>query len=279
VKITFFYESGAMPEVGTGHKYRCQEIAKVLKKNGHSTEFMQNDVLAKGRDVLVIDHIKSQESLIHRAKHAGMKVALIDGHPDDVGLVDLSVSAFTNPKAKYKGIKYTAFPALNQHWDKYKPDTKSRTIFIGMGGFDYQNIAEFVLGILDELKLNAVVAKSVNHPNFKESFSRVEIFDEDNYYNAMRECVVAITNGGLTLFQALYYGMPSLPIAQYPHQEKNIKHVSHCCTPMKLDAEDIKEKIGRVMDNEYYRKSVSLSAQHFVDGKGAHRICSLIENI
>jgi len=278
VKITFFYESGAIPEIGTGHKYRCKEIAKELEKKGHDIAFMQDEILISNRDIMIIDHIKSQRGLIERAKHAKMKVVLIDGHPDDVELVDLSISAYANPKAQYRGAKYMAFSTLNQYWDKYKAHTKSKTIFVGVGGFDYKNIAEFILKALDELGLNAIVAKSINHPNFKE-FSRAKVFEEDNYYDAMHECVAAITNGGLTFFQTLYYGMPTLPIAQYPHQQVHIDHLAHCCLPVKLETSDIKEKISWAIDNEYYRRSVSLLAQHFVDGKGTLRICNLIENM
>ena len=279
MKITFFYESGEIPEIGTGHKYRCQEIAKILVKKGYNIIYMHDDFLMSNRDILIIDHIKSQTSLIKRAKHAGMKVVLIDGHPDDVELVDLSISAYTNPKSQYKGIKYIAFPTTNQYWDKYKSDTKSKTIFVGVGGFDYKNMAETILEVLDKLKLNAIVAKSINHPNFEEKFTRVKMFENNNYYEAMHECVAAITNGGLTFFQSLYYGLPTLPIPQYPHQEDNIKHASHCCLPTKLDNDDIKEKIEQVLNNEYYRKSISMLAQYFVDGKGTRRICSLIEKM
>ena len=279
MKIVMFYESGEIPEIGTGHKYRSKEIAKILRNNGHEVEFMLDGVLIKERDVLIIDHISSQKSLINRAKHAGMKVVLIDGVEEDVTLVDLSISSFINAKSQYTGAKYIAFPTQTQYWERYRPSTSSNTVFVGMGGYDHKNLADLVLNILDDMGLNAIVAKSINHNNFKDKFSRVEIFEENNYYDAMRECVIAITNGGLTLFQSLYYGIPTIPLPQYEHQKKNIEYVSHCCVPSKLDADDIKQKINWLIDNEYYRQSVSTLARHFVDGKGSKRICSLIEKI
>jgi len=279
MKITLFYESGEIAEIGTGHKYRCLEIAKLLEKNGHDVRFMLDGVLTSGRDVLVIDHIKSQKSLIARAKHSGMKVVLIDGHPDDTELVDLSISAFVNPKAEYTGVKYMAFPVLNQHWDKYRAGAKSNAVFVGVGGFDYRQMAEVIVSVLQDMELNAVVAKSLNHTDFREKFSRVVVFEEENYYSAMKECVLSITNGGLTLFQSLYYGMPTLPIAQYKHQETNISFVDHCCVPTKLDKAEIKDKVIQLVDNEYQRESLSRLAKYFVDGKGTKRICSLIEKV
>ena len=280
MKIAFFYECGKIDEIGTGHKYRSREIGKTLEKNGHDIEYIdqKNVAMNKNWDVLVIDHMTSQAEIIQKAKRSGTKVVLIDGSLDDVDMVDLSISSFVNPKAQYRGIKYTVFPACRE-WVKYRPYMSSKTIFIGVGGFDAGNIAEFILNILDEMSINAIVAKSINHRDFREDFSRVEMFDEENYYDAMHECAIGITNGGLTLFQALHYGLPSIAIPQYKHQQINIDYVQHCCLPSKRDKKDIMNKIEWLMGNEYYRKSLSMLAMHHVDGKGTKRICSLIEGL
>ena len=90
---------------------------------------------------------------------------------------------------------------------------------------------------------------------------------------------MGIINGGLTFFQALFYGLPTLAIPQYEHQQTNIDYLKHCCIPTKLDKDDIVKKIGWLIDNEYHRKSLSLLSMHHVDGKGANRICKLIEDL
>lgn len=276
MKIALFYECGKIKEVGTGHKYRSREIGKELIKRGHDIEYTEEDIVSTAWDILVIDHIKKKKDMIMRAKQAGIKTVLIDGHKDDADLADLSVSAFLNRNARYTGMKYIIVPRLNS-WEYYSPYKKSDTVLVSMGGYDANNLAEFVLEILDEIKVNAIVTKSINHGDFREKFSRVEIFEEDNYYTAMHECIMAITNGGLTFFQALRYGMPTIPIAQYEHQNINIDYLSHCCFPHEKDAKKLKINIEWMMKNEYYRKSLSLLATHFVDGKGTARVCDLIE--
>lgn len=278
MKIAFFYECGKIKEVGTGHKYRAKEIGELLERNGHDVEYTEQDVVMSNWDVLVIDHIKSCKDMIGRAKNSGAKVVLVDGHPDDVPLVDISISAFYNPISQYRGVKYIVIPT-NPYWDKYRAYTSSKTIFVGVGGFDANDIAEFILNVLDDMNLNAIVTKSINHGNFRDNFSNVEIFDEDNYYDAMHECVMGITNGGLTFFQALYYGLPTVAVPQYEHQQTNIDYLQHCCLPAQLDKDDIVEKIGWLIDNEYHRKSLSTLSTHYVDGKGTRRICNLIEGL
>jgi len=276
--VAFFCEYGQKDNIGTGHLYRSKEIARLLEQRGHKTSFLENGVLIAGPDVLVIDHMYSQADLIAKAKSAGMQVVLIDGASEDVNLVDASISAFANRKAFYRGVKYMAFP-ITRMWHRYLTSKKSNTVFVGMGGFDRNNHAQIVLEVLDKLNLNAIVAKSINHPNFKDTFSRVEMFEEENYYDAMHECLIGITNGGLTLFQSLYFGLPCIAVPQYEHQKTNIGYVSHCCEPCEPDPKLLEERIKWLVGNEYHRESLSRLAQNYVDGKGPARICKIIEDL
>ena len=278
MRVTFFCEHGQKKEIGTGHLYRALAISEYLRSMGHKVDFMENDILMNTTDVLVIDHIYSQRSLIERAKGAGIKVVLIDGVEEDTELVDASISGFVNSNASHSGLKYMAFPTCHST-ERYNVQRKKDAIFVGMGGFDANNLAEKVVSLLDGLGINAIVAKSINHPDFSKTFSRVKMFEEDNYYNAMHEAVIGITNGGLTLFQALHYGLPSIAIPQYDHQQVNINGVKHYCESVNQDLDGLEEKIRVLVTNEYQRESLSLSAQYHVDGKGVARICSVIEGL
>lgn len=276
--IAFCYEYGEKDEIGTGHLYRSKTIANMLQKRGHAITLMAPGNDPPKADVLVIDHMHVQKDLILKAKNLGIKVVLIDGAEEDVGLVDASISAFVNKKAQYTGFKYLAFP-LGMSWDKYRVHNKSNTVFVGMGGFDKNNLAEMVLGVLDKLNLNAIVVKSINHPDFRQKFSKVEVFVEDNYYDAMHGCLIGITNGGLTLFQSLHYGLPCIAIPQYEHQKINIGHASHCCEPCEADEDKLEQRIRWLVGNEYHRESLTRLAQYHIDGKGPARICNIIEEL
>ena len=206
-----------------------------------------------------------------------MKVVLIDGAEEDTQLADLSISAFYNAKSEYQGAKYIVIPKCYE-WSRYRSYIKNDTVFVGMGGFDAGQYAQKIIEILKEMGLLAVVAKSINHPNFEDSFSNVKIFEEENYYDAMTECKIAITNGGLTFFQALHFGMPTIAIPQYEHQRNNISPLNHCCMSAEID-DNIKDIIKYLIGSEYYRKSLSTLSQHFVDGRGLERVCDLIEGL
>lgn len=274
MRVAFFYEFGAKKEIGTGHKYRSLNIQNRLVRLGHSIVDIDDNP-----DVLVVDHVFSQAELIRKAKSAGTKVVLIDGAEEDVELVDLSISAFYNAKSQHRGIRYIIIPK-SYDWSRYNSDTKYNTVFVGMGGFDANNIAERVIKILAEFGLNALVAKSINHDDLKQRFSNVGIFEEDDYYTAFKECKFAITNGGLTLFQALHFGIPTVAIPQYDHQKNNISAVDMCCESVSLEDESgLRSIIDRFSNSESYRHSISLLSQKIVDGKGLERACSLIEKV
>jgi len=276
MEVVFYCENTQKHEVGTGHYWRSKVIAKELNKRGNKTSFIEDDIIINGPDVIVIDHIHSKRDVIERARQSGMSVVLIDGHEDDVGLVDTSVSAVVNPKAQYTGVDYMAFSKCPE-WVRYNPQKKNKAVFVGMGGFDAHNIVAKILPVLAELKLPAIVAKSNNHPDFRTEFVDVEIFDEENYYDAMNECIIGIVNGGLTLFQALHYGLPCVAIPQYKHQSRNIDAVAACC--LKSDISGLREKVKWLMASEYRRESLSVFAQNKVDGQGVDRICDLIDRI
>ena len=278
MKIAFYREYGAKKEIGMGHFYRSKTISEALKRKGHNISFIDDGILTNDVQVLIIDHISSQNSLILQAKSAGMKIVLIDGAEEDVSLADLSISAFFNKSSQYKGIKYVVVP-YHYSTDRYRPYKKNKSILISMGGYDANNYAELILDVLDELGLNAIVTKSINHQDLKTKYPRIEIFDEEDYYVPMNECIIGIVNGGLTLFQGLYYGLPCLAIPQYEHQKWNIEGVSHCCVPTEPNKDDIKDKIKWLLDSEYLRESMSKLAQYWVDGKGTARVCDLVEGL
>jgi len=276
VKISFYRDHGAIREIGKGHLYRTKAISRELAKRGHSVANIEDDVLYSDLDALVIDHIHSQKEIIMRAKQAKIKVILIDGAVEDVALVDVSISAMYNPIAQFSGLKYVCIPTEGRT-NYYSVGRKSKNVFVAMGGFDANNIAEMIVDALGGIGLYAIVAKSINH-DFAP-YSNMEFFEEENYYDAMNECTIAVTNGGLSLFQLLYYGMPCVAIPQYKHQSKNISFVSGCCVKCMPEKDEIKEKVKFLMDDEYAKIDFSIFGSNVIDGKGCERVCDIIEGV
>ena len=270
MKISFFYEYGEIDGIGTGHKYRSLEVAKHL--SAHDVNYVSS--VPKECDIFVIDHMGSQEDIIVEAKQKGQKVFLIDGSEDDVCLVDRSVSAILNKKAEYRGIEYVAFPVDN-FAERYILSDRRTKVFVGMGGFDKNKYTKVVVDVLLNIGADIIVADSINH----NEISGVEVFGGKNYFDAMSDCIMGVTNGGLTLFQSIYYGLPCVSIPQYEHQKENIKYVDNMCIMAEPNKEDLTKKIKKMLSCAELRKKISDVGKNSIDGLGAFRVAKLIEGL
>jgi spore coat polysaccharide biosynthesis predicted glycosyltransferase SpsG len=145
-----------------------------------------------------------------------------------------------------------------------------------MGGYDANNLAETAIQAVKWAGRKALVAKSINHPNWSETYPHVIMFEDKDYYEALRQCVFGITAGGLTLFQALHFGLPCIAIPQYEHQAENIDAVKGSC--LRATTQDILLATDWMLNRDN-RERLSVKARQTVDGKGVQRICNVIEEI
>lgn len=262
MRIAFYYEYGRVKEIGTGHYYRSRVLANELVLRGHEIVRPSNKC-----DVVVIDHMFSQARLIYELKQRGIKTVLIDGAAEDTDLVDASISVCINRAAKYTGLEYLIIPPIGK--ERYSTG-QSNLVFVSMGGFDYNNYAECVINILGDFGIKAIVTRSINH-KFNADF-----FEGADFYMAMGRCKIAITAGGLTMFQCLCFGIPTIALAQYEHQKTNIDLVSSAC--ISSDTNRLKEDISDLL---LYADldDLSIKSQSMIDGKGFLRVCDIVEHI
>jgi spore coat polysaccharide biosynthesis predicted glycosyltransferase SpsG len=253
-------------------------LAEELTKRQHKILYVEDDIICSGPDTMIIDYDGSASSVIDRAKRAGMKVILMDGQDEHAPLVDLSISVCTNNNAQYRGADYCVVYKKGRT-TYHRPDKKKKVVFVSVGDFDETNMAEFALDILAEMNINAIVTKSTNHGNLRDKYSRIEIYNEDNYYDAMHECVMGIISGSDVMLQALYYGLPCIIMPQNDGQKNIIELSKHCCVPCKRETEDIKFWTQYLLDHEGFRKNLSILSSFHIDGRGCNRICDLIEKL
>ncbi len=277
MKVAFICERGMTPEIGTGHYYRSKWAADFLRDRGHNTSIIFDGNFSADTDVLVVDDLRPHRSILSSARDMGIKTVLIDGVSEDVPYADLTISAFFNPKSQYRGIDYMSF--LPSGSRKFNKDVNLDKVFVSMGGFDANNIAPMVLGVLHELGLKVIITKSINHANFTEVFPDLEVYEGEDYYLPMSKCMIGVVNGGLTMFQALHFGLPSLAIPQYDHQRDNIQMIHPSCFLTEPNKSDIRVCLSILLRSKNYRNHLSDESQKLVDGKAISRVCDLIEEL
>ena len=263
---------------GVKISHRTNILAEELIKRQHKISHIEDDIVYSGYDVMIIDYVGPIESAIDRGKRARTKVILMDGKEEHASMVDLSISPYVNPKAQYRGSDYCVVFKKGRT-TYHRPDKKKKVAFVSVGDFDETDMTEFALDILAEMNLNAIVTKSSNHGNLKDKYSRIEVYDEDNYYDAMHECVIGIISADDIMLQALYYGLPCIIMPQNKKQKLGIELMQHCCVPCKRDSGEVKFWIEYLLGNEGFRKNLSILSSYHIDGKGCARICDLIEQL
>lgn len=277
MNIGFVCESGEIPEIGTGHYYRSKYIINALNARKHNAFFLDKTKKYKELDVLVVDDLRSQRDFIIYAKNTykNTKIVLIDGVETDLDVADVSVSAFFNKKSCYRGIKYMVF---NPCFDKTYKNGPSNHVFVGVGGFDANMLVENIIKALDLCGLQAYVAKSINHEDVCEKFNNAKFFVSEDYYSLMDGCLFGIVNGGLTMYQALHFGLPCIAIPQYDHQKENIHSVKSCCICSDSSIKSLQRLILVLKHNSAYRSMLSEQSKLIVDGKSLSRVCDIIED-
>jgi spore coat polysaccharide biosynthesis predicted glycosyltransferase SpsG len=171
---------------------------------------------------------------------------------------------------------------------------KVKKILVTMGGSDHKGITIKAVEAIEEIKqsLEVVVIMGRGFSREEELRKIVENsykkyilkHDEEKIYKDMQWADLAIAGAGVTMFELLCCGTPSLIIPLDEDQEKNTNQFVERNLIINLGVGEYltKEKISFILNNlmENYetRERISRESQNFVDGQGLFRILEVIKN-
>jgi spore coat polysaccharide biosynthesis predicted glycosyltransferase SpsG/ribosomal protein S18 acetylase RimI-like enzyme len=247
-------------------------------------------------DVVIIDKLDNDAHLLKEIKSCDVILITFDDLGDGGKYADIRINGIVegetdNARNSYQGSNYIIIPEY-----KKKPNTtvkaQCKNIFVSFGGYDHLNITLKVLFALESLpdNINVTVAIGSSYPYKKElnqfltqSNRNFKIFyNPDNFNELLDHADIAIISGGLTLFQSLSRGIPSLIISQYDHQLKTTKKFANLNALINLGKGDTiteKEIINRVnnlLSNHELRKELRRTSLTVVDGRGLERVVQLV---
>lgn len=254
-KIIIRCDGGAIPEIGTGHIYRCKTIADFLIKNNKLKKknflfltkrygkykfgydylkkffpiykLKKNSDLSEKNEIKIISKLKSKliifdkldnfrKKKVFLIKKNHKKIVLIDSSSDSNRLVDLKINPLVNTnKNKLKSLKQMIIPI------KKLKIKKQDILFIFFGGYDHKKLTAKVNKVCDNLFKNFTICSMVNTNIKKNKFIAI---NDKNFNKLLALSKYSITSGGLTMFQSIYYKNLGISIPQYNHQIKNIKN-------------------------------------------------------
>ena len=195
-------DGGNIPEIGTGHIYRCLVIARKLKKTGHKIYFISRcdgqyswgfNELAKqgfpvlpitgnnselaalaglikriGPDIVIFDRLNTEESIARLAAKNAILITF-----DDAGegqkFADITINAVVGrEKTIYSGYDYSILSHMGYRAIHLKPAVSN--IFISFGGYDHLNNSLSSLKALEGLsrRIRITLALRKSYPAKEE---------------------------------------------------------------------------------------------------------------
>lgn len=320
-KVLFRCDGGSIPEIGTGHVVRCSLLADKLKSTKEfEIAFLMKDYregikqvsdrgyhvykipLEKDEleetinvikdfspEIVVIDRLDTEEDYMKKIKETGVILITLD----DIGLgqkyADITINAIRESGVSlYEGPEYVVLPEIK--FKGKKP--KDRRVFLCFGGYDHLNLTLKTMKALEnldkEIDIAVVVDVAYAHRNelnnfIKKSKRNFRIYFQPKNIGALfDQADIAVISGGLTLFEAMARGIPSLVLCQYEHQVETARRYEKkratICLGMgdSLDEKTIYARVNELIKNKVLKESLRNNGMMLVDGKGLERVFNLI---
>jgi len=282
-----------------------EEGMQIVEKQGHQVFRIREDEDEDFRtiktiqefkpDIYVRDNLSSKAELMSLIKSTGVILVSIDDTGEGAEFADITINPILHDgKALYEGYDYLVLPYAEVQTKTTQlkvPDSRNKIVFASFGGYDHQNITQkFVesIGYSDgNVKFHIVVGNLYDRidalQNIAQDNPDIRIYKSpENYNELLQSADIAIISGGLTLFQAVAYGIPSLVISQYEHQKVNADRlekfgvIRNLGLANQFDFSTLKSNIYKLMSDEEELISMSNTARRLIDGLGTKEVSSII---
>ena len=244
-------------------------------------------------DVCVFDRLETTEPLLLLCRQYNAVVVCLDDLGAGLEHADIVINAILEqPSVYYQGPNYVVLPERPSIiWPRSSTE-EGISLLLSFGGYDYSGLTKRVLDIVRDVpNIRRVVVVTADAEFLERHHSSAEgdrgcdievLCDVSNFTEIMSQADVAIISGGLTLFEAMRCGVPSLVVAQYEHQLQTARRYESLgattCIGLPIDGfEDrLREALARLIAEPELREHISISGGRLVDGKGLQRVADLI---
>ena len=197
-------------------------------------------------NLVIIDRMgKINRDLVKKLDKVSNKKIIIDDSSLNRKYFDLSLNPMVQNIKKQKnsfiGYNYLILPI---YFHKYKKNiSKNNKVFIFFGGHDEKKLTPKIIKFLNKLDLNLTLFVSnlfKNGIDKKKIKNKIIFFQSNDYIKKLSLCNIAITAGGLGLFDNIVMNKKIICIPQYKHQEQNIRRIASKNVLNLLDSNDKK---------------------------------------
>jgi len=247
--------------------------------------------------ILIMDRLETTADLINKVRAVGTKVITFDDYGSGRKYADKAISAIFDNVEKSSNLKY-GYPYLILSRNAYNPNVisdLSSSLVATFGGYDARNLCSHFIASLNAIPNNikvsiilgkttaTAVSKYEEKVELNNRQQQVKFYVQpDNFHEIISESDIGVASGGLSIFEFLAWGVPTIGLPQYPHQLRTIKKlqtegmVRLGSRDMFLDKDKLGAEIANLFSNNKQRIEMAQSARTLIDGKGVMRIVKII---
>ncbi|MBD3170558.1 MAG: hypothetical protein GF307_13825 [candidate division Zixibacteria bacterium] len=203
-------------------------------------------------------------------------------------------SILEDERAEFNGEDFVILASGEESAKVIKDEVKE--VFLSFGGFDFGGLTAKALRsltLLDEkLEVTALVGRSYNNEEkllgiaSGSNIRRLDIVREtSNIGYLLKKSDISIVAGGLTLYESMHCGLPTMVLCQYDHQVGTAAKFQSKGAAInlglgeKVDDEFVSSQVKALIDDYDKRKNLSETAAGLVDGKGLRRVAEIINTL
>ena len=250
----------------------------------HFDEVYQQRVKEAGHRLLVIDdmaHLKHYYADIILNQNLGSEKLCYSGEPDTCLLLG----------SRYVLLRREFFKW--REWQREIPEVAQR-VLVTLGGSDPDNITLKVIQALQkvdipDLEATVVIGASNPHADTLETAVRKSkvpiglICDTKNMPELMAQADVAISTAGITIWELLFLGTPSLIVILtdnqcYPAEQIDSQGAGKTMGWVEsLSVEPLAREITSLLKDYDLRAKIRKNAKQIVDGRGSQRVLTFMQ--
>lgn len=308
VKVDFILSDDNAKQLIENRGYSARVLLSDWRNLEEGFEDIERTCLQESEcSIVLVDTYSIDRSFVERAS-AFSKVCYLGSKKEDLGPLSLLANYSTVIDKAWYAETYEKHGTRLLLGPKYAPlkscfgrepieisPTVSKVLVTTGGSDPYSFEVEFVSRALDSLSSKnlhfeiVIGGMSQDRDLLERLFAdddRVTLhFNVSNMVGIMKDCDLAISANGTTVYELAALGVPTISFAMVPEQEESAKRMMElgaveCCGSLYRDPSDVIAGVVLAMDrlacDMEHRSRLAQSARGLIDGKGSLRIAKAI---
>ena len=268
----------------------------IINDNWRDKNYIKDNLTSE--DYAIIDSYKATQDIYEIISQISKKALFID----DIGRITYPKGIILNPSLDANNVNYDGssncillsgpeYIIVRAPFKSIRETNLSnqiRKIMVIMGGTDIRKLTPKIIDLISKKETSYHVDVVIGTNSFDEkeindigaNFKFHVNVNEFEMSKLMRECDLAITAAGQTMYELISTGTPFIGIQVVDNQQNNIVALTRLNSQqvfLKYDDDEMLKKLNLLIDlfnNILYRRSYLDRYKDLVDGLGAGRIIS-----